>query len=105
MNTFYVGSKIRDLNQNIYLILKTKYTNSHSQYPSEYLCFCIDGPNRLKERWITRKALLETDVEILDITSDLADWWNSFSEKEQKEFLNIFKENNIIDWKKYEQIA
>jgi hypothetical protein len=60
---FYIGTTFRDLNQNLYQIRDVKHENGHSQYPSSYLCACLEGGNRDREMWIARTTLLNTQLE------------------------------------------
>jgi len=60
---FYIGTCFRDLNRNLYQIKDIRYGNSHSLYPSEYLCYCSEGDNKGREMWIMRKTLLKTELE------------------------------------------
>ena len=52
------GDKLKDL-KNIYEVVGSKYTNTHSQYPSHYLVKCLSGPNVGRETWITNDSLAE----------------------------------------------
>jgi hypothetical protein len=59
----YIGTCFRDLNQNLYQIMDVKYGNSHSQYPSSYLCVCHEGDNKGREMWVSRNTILTTELE------------------------------------------
>lgn len=63
MKKFYIGTLFRDLNQNVYQIMDVGYGNSHSQYPSKYLCRCLEGENEGKERWVMRTTMLSIELE------------------------------------------
>jgi hypothetical protein len=63
MNKFYIGTMFRDLNQNVYQIMDVSNGNSHSQYPSKYLCRCLEGENEGKERWVMRSTMLSIELE------------------------------------------
>lgn len=60
---FYIGTTFRDMDQNLYQIRDVKHGNSHSQYPSDYLCACLEGNNKGREMWIMRTTLLNTKLE------------------------------------------
>jgi hypothetical protein len=59
---FYIGTTFRDLNENLYQIREVKNENKHSQYPSSYLCACLEGHNKGREMWIMRSTLLTTEL-------------------------------------------
>ena len=54
----YEGDKLKDL-RNVYEVVGSKATNTHSQYASHYLCKCLSGPNAGRETWITNDGLVE----------------------------------------------
>lgn len=54
----YEGDKLKDL-WNVYEVVGSKSTNTHSQYASHYLCKCLSGPNVVRETWITNDGLVE----------------------------------------------
>ena len=54
----YEGDKLRDL-WNVYEVVGSKSTNTHSQYASHYFIKCLSGPNVGRETWITNDGLVE----------------------------------------------
>lgn len=54
----YEGDKLKDL-WNVYEVVGSKSTNTHSQYASHYFIKCLSGPNAGRETWITNDGLVE----------------------------------------------
>lgn len=54
----YEGDKLKDL-WNVYEVVGSRSTNTHSQYPSHYFIKCLSGPNVDRETWITNDGLVE----------------------------------------------
>ena len=54
----YEGDKLKDL-WNVYEVVGSKSTNTHSQYASHYFIKCLSGPNVGRETWITNDGLVE----------------------------------------------
>ena len=50
------GDKLKDLYFE-YEVIVSKYTNSHSQYPSHYLVKAISGDREGREHWVTNSDL------------------------------------------------
>jgi hypothetical protein len=50
------GDKLKDL-YNEYEVIGSKYTNSHSQYPSHYLLKAVSGYHEGKECWVENRNL------------------------------------------------
>ena len=59
---FYIGTMFQDLDKNVYQIMDVKYGNSHSQYPGTYLCSCLEGNNKGREKWVMRSTLATTKL-------------------------------------------
>lgn len=54
----YEGDKLKDL-WNVYEVVGSRSTNTHSQYASHYFIKCLSGPNVGRETWITNDGLVE----------------------------------------------
>lgn len=59
----YIGTMFRDLDGNVYQVKDIQNGNSHSQYPSSYLCECLEGHNAGKVRWVSRSTILSIELE------------------------------------------